>query len=359
MQQATTGSLASLGGESMGTRWSARLYARPGADLHALHAGIQQQLDQVVAQMSTWEAQSDISRYRRAAAGSWQAIPEGFAQVLDCAIEVARASDGAFDPTLGPLVDLWGFGSAGTPRRVPSGEDIERARAQCGWQRLQRRAGGRELLQPGGLQLDLSAIAKGHGADLAAAHLRAHGIAAAESELLEADGRVFLQSTRFDRTSTLGRRGLVSLAALDAANYGHGRIDWWKFAPQLQRDGWLAPDDARTLALRGWFGALIGNSDMHLGNASLFLGDSRPLALAPSYDMLPMMLRPASTGEVVPRTLELVPPLPEQHALWSEAARMAQDFWWRVEVHAGISADMSRIAGEQARKLQTAISRFG
>ena len=90
MQQATTGSLASLGGESMGTRWSARLYARPGADLHALHAGIQQQLDQVVAQMSTWEAQSDISRYRRAAAGNWQAIPEGFAQVLDCAIEVAR-----------------------------------------------------------------------------------------------------------------------------------------------------------------------------------------------------------------------------------------------------------------------------
>ena len=120
MEQATTGSLASLGGESMGTRWSVRLYARPGADLHALHAGIQQQLDQVVAQMSTWEAQSDISRYRRAAAGNWQAIPEGFAQVLDCAIEVARASDGAFDPTLGPLVDLWGFGSAGTPRRVPA-----------------------------------------------------------------------------------------------------------------------------------------------------------------------------------------------------------------------------------------------
>ena len=187
MQQATTGSLASLGGESMGTRWSARLYARPGADLHALHAGIQQQLDQVVAQMSTWEAQSDISRYRRAAAGNWQAIPEGFAQVLDCAIEVARASDGAFDPTLGPLVDLWGFGSAGTPRRVPAGEDIERARAQCGWQRLQRRADGRELLQPGGLQLDLSAIAKGHGADLAAAHLRAQGIAAA---LVEVGGEI-------------------------------------------------------------------------------------------------------------------------------------------------------------------------
>lgn len=188
--------------------------------------------------------------------------------------------------------------------------------------------------------------------------LRAHGIAAAESEILEADGRVFLQSTRFDRMPALGRRGLVSLAALDAAHYGHGRIDWWKFAPQLQRDGWLTADDARALAIRGWFGALIGNSDMHLGNASVVLRDARPLALAPSYDMLPMALRPASTGEIVARTLALVPPLPEQNALWSEAARMAQDFWWRVEARAGISIDMSRIAGEQARKLEAAISRF-
>lgn len=194
---------------------------------------------------------------------------------------------------------------------------------------------------------------------IAAEVLIAHGIPAAANELLEADGRVFLQSTRFDRTPALGRRGLVSLAALDAAYYGHGRIDWWTFAPRLQRDGWLDAADARTLALRGWFGALIGNSDMHLGNASLFLGDTRPLALAPSYDMLPMALRPASTGEVVPRTLDIVPPLPEQRALWSEAALMAMAFWRRTEAEAGISDDMRRIAGGQMGKLDTAIARFG
>ena len=79
MEQATAGSLASLGGESMGTRWGVRLYARADADLHALHAGIQRQLDRVVAQMSTWEADSDISRYRRAAPGAWQALPMDFA----------------------------------------------------------------------------------------------------------------------------------------------------------------------------------------------------------------------------------------------------------------------------------------
>lgn len=191
MEQATAGSLASLGGETMGTTWSVRLWARPGTDLHALHAGIQQQLDQVVAQMSTWEAGSDISRYRRADAGQWLPLPAEFAHVLDCAIEVAAASQGAFDPTIGPLVDLWGFGSAGTPRQVPEPADVARARDRCGWQRLDLRPSandaGRELLQPGGLQLDLSAIAKGHGVDLVVAWLRKRGIAAA---LVEVGGEI-------------------------------------------------------------------------------------------------------------------------------------------------------------------------
>ena len=167
MEQATDGSLASLGGETMGTRWSVRLGARTGTDLHALHAGIQQQLDQVVAQMSTWEPDSDISRYRRAAPGHWFALPAAFAAVLDCAIEVADASDGAFDPTIGPLVDLWGFGSAGTPRRVPSDEEVERERGRGGWRRQthhnvkrrrrrdhQRKQRGCDLHQRGGRRDD-------------------------------------------------------------------------------------------------------------------------------------------------------------------------------------------------------------
>ena len=189
--------------------------------------------------------------------------------------------------------------------------------------------------------------------------LRAHGIPAADSELLQADGRVFLQSTRFDRSSALGRQGLVSLAALDSAYYGHGRIDWWRFAPQLLRDGWLAADDARILSIRGWFGALIGNSDMHLGNASLALTDARPLALAPSYDMLPMALRPASTGEIVERMLDIPLPVPEQQAHWPAAAGAARDFWRRVSVGENLSTGFRDIAAAQLEKLDAAILRFG
>jgi len=178
---------ASLGGTSMGTSWSVRLYAAAGTDLHPLHRGIQQQLDQVVAQMSTWEPDSDISRHARAEAGSWQALPDGFAAVLDCALEVAARSGGAFDPSIGPLVALWGFGANAGPQRVPSPEAIAGAAARCGWQRVQRRAQGRELFQPGGLQLDLSAIAKGYGADQVACFLRQGGLPAA---LVEVGGEI-------------------------------------------------------------------------------------------------------------------------------------------------------------------------
>lgn len=188
--------------------------------------------------------------------------------------------------------------------------------------------------------------------------LRGYGIAAAETELLEADGRVFLQSLRFDRTPSLGRRGLISLASLDAAHYGHGRIDWWKFAPQLRRDGWLDDAAARTLALCGWFGALIGNNDMHLGNAGLVLTDARPLALAPSYDMLPMALRPTSTGEVVARETPIAVPLPEHLEDWRTAAEMACGFWRRVLDETAISDGFHAIADVQLAKLETARERF-
>lgn len=175
--------IASLGGHTMGTRWSARLVLPRHRDLHPLHAGIQAQLDEVVAQMSTWEPASDISRFNRAAAGSWHVLPEGFFQVLETALDVACRSDGAFDPSIGPLVALWGFGAHARQPRLPSPEALAAVAARCGWQRLQLRADSRQALQPGGLELDLSAIAKGFGVDQASRWLRAAGVTAALVEV--------------------------------------------------------------------------------------------------------------------------------------------------------------------------------
>jgi len=165
-----------LYGETMGTRWRVCLVAGARVPLPPLHDAVQAVLDGIVAQMSTWEADSDISRYNRAGAGSWQALPPAFHDVLHCALEIARASDGAYDPTVGPLVDLWGFGAGGRGLRVPDATELDAARPRTGWQQVALRDAPAAVLQPGGVALDLSAIAKGYGVDAVVACLRERGI---------------------------------------------------------------------------------------------------------------------------------------------------------------------------------------
>jgi hypothetical protein len=194
---------------------------------------------------------------------------------------------------------------------------------------------------------------------LAGEVLREHGLPAAQSEIVTAGGRVFLQSTRFDRTAARGRRGLVSLAALDAAYYGHGRIDWWRFAPELERDGWLDPQAALLLRRIGWFGALIANSDMHLGNASLQLQDRRPLPLAPVYDMLPMTFRPARNGAIVERRYPIALPAPEHAPDWRGAAPIALAFWQRVANDPRISTAFRAIADDAGGTVARALAHLG
>ncbi len=175
--------LHSLHGETMGTSWCVKLVASARADLHALHAGIQTQLDRVVAQMSTWETTSDISRFNRAPAQSWHALPADFFTVLSCAMEIARDSDGAYDPTIGPLVAAWGFGAAQGKQEIPTIETRTDARARVGWRQLVLRSETRLAYQVGNIALDLSAIAKGYGVDLVVSHLRARGVVAALVEV--------------------------------------------------------------------------------------------------------------------------------------------------------------------------------
>jgi len=162
-------------GRTMGTTWRVRLVAASTLRREPVRQAIQAALDAVVAQMSTWDAASDLARFNRAAPGTWHALPEHFHAVLACAREVAERSAGAFDPTAGPLVDAWGFGPVAR-RGMPAAAALADARRRAGWRRLAIDPVRRALLQPGGLALDLSAIAKGIGDDLVARRLDALGI---------------------------------------------------------------------------------------------------------------------------------------------------------------------------------------
>lgn len=166
-----------LQGYTMGTTWMVR-YSLPEEESTAegLRAGIEEALDLVDRQMSTYRDDSELSRFNNLQAGESIIVAEEFATVLAAALELAEMTDGHFDPTIGPLVNLWGFGPEGRREQPPSEEEIESARARVGWHRLQFDATSRELIQPGGAYLDFSAIAKGYAADLVAEVLEGRGI---------------------------------------------------------------------------------------------------------------------------------------------------------------------------------------
>jgi thiamine biosynthesis lipoprotein len=174
------GVIRDMGGRSMGTSWSVRMVAPPGTP--DLQPGLQAQLDAVVAEMSHWEAGSDLGRFNRAPAGSWQQLPPAFFDVLSFALEVAQASRGACDPCAGALVNLWGFGPHGRFGEAgfapPSAQQVGEALALHAQQRsgFELDRDGRRARQPGGMQLDFSAVAKGYGVDRLAYFLKSRGV---------------------------------------------------------------------------------------------------------------------------------------------------------------------------------------
>jgi len=179
---------------------------------------------------------------------------------------------------------------------------------------------------------------------LALQTLQTAGIAAAQTDIVQAGGRVFLQSRRFDRT-VQGRMGMVSLEMYDAHYIGIGS-QWAATAMQTGRAGAekLSVTDIQTLCLLDAFGALIANTDRHHGNVSLLLHQHR-WQLAPAYDMLPMFYAPVA-GEVVERDWASQLPRPNAHTLsvWPQAKALALQFWQSAAVDARISEDFRVVA---------------
>ena len=159
----------------MGTSWSAK-FVGSAAAAQTLQRAIRAALDRVVAQMSPWEAGSALSAFNIGRPGEWHELPREFATVMAEALRIAGESDGAFDPTMGPLVDLWGFGPQGRPPALPSAADIAQQRGICGWRQLEFDIAGPRLRRLSACRLDLNGIAKGFAVDLVMTTLRQHGI---------------------------------------------------------------------------------------------------------------------------------------------------------------------------------------
>ena len=192
LQHQQDGRIHSLSGQTMGTHWSLRLANPDYQPMEPVQALLQQVFDAVIAQMSNWEADSVISRFNRSKPGQSIVLPAEFAHVLEATLHWAELSGAALDPSMGALVSLWGFGPRQSPLQLhqgqtPAVQDIARLLQSSGYQQLRWNAQQRQLLQPGGLELDFCGIAKGFAVDWAVQQLQAAGWAAG---LLEIGGEL-------------------------------------------------------------------------------------------------------------------------------------------------------------------------
>lgn len=177
-----------------------------------------------------------------------------------------------------------------------------------------------------------------------------HGPLAVKSELISAENRVFLEVARFDRFPGGGRRGVISLQALDAEFVGSLRT-WSESADALANRGVIDLATRDAIRLLGIFGGLIANSDMHPGNLSFFTRGARVLGLAPIYDMLPMRYA-ARDGHGMDS--EFQPPLPKpgDAAPFRVARKAALELWERASTHEQISTEFQAIAAGNLEKLR-------
>ena len=128
-------------------------------------------LTRVSAEMSTYDSASTVSRFNRSLPGDWFAVSSELVAVVAAAAELSDLSMGAFDITVGPLVNLWGFGPIRIFDAPPAQEKIDSARLRVGYTHLEYRQRPPSLRKRADVYVDLSAIAKGHGVDRLAERL--------------------------------------------------------------------------------------------------------------------------------------------------------------------------------------------
>ena len=149
----------------MGTTYSIKIIDPPvGLVAVTLQKQVDDLLKEINQQMSTYIDDADIMQFNRAEIGQWQTVSSDFLDVLSLSQEIAALTAGRFDITIGPLIELWGFGKR-EQGDIPSESEINAAKNRVGWQNLVIDQQQRAIKKMTPLWLDVSAVAKGYGVD--------------------------------------------------------------------------------------------------------------------------------------------------------------------------------------------------
>lgn len=219
-------------GSTMGSTYSIKWVGSAQSPAPAeVKASVDQLLEEFEDAASTWRPSSEMSRFNAAPSGTCQAMPQSILELVQLAEQLHQDSEGSFDLTLDPLLELWGFHGDGGHQGVPDEEQVAAAMARTGHQHLHVRDG--QLCKDAPLQLDISGIAAGYMIDQVVEHLAGMGIKDYMVEItgeLKADGnkpggrpwRIAVEEPRDDSRVAqlvLPLRGLGVSTSGDYRNY--------------------------------------------------------------------------------------------------------------------------------------------
>lgn len=283
-----------LGGETMGTRYSAIFFAAPGLDASAVSAGLFAAVDRVDRQMSTWKPDSDLNRLNAAAPEQWITVPAELMSVLASSLRIGQQSGGAFDIGVGDMVNAWGFGPG---KRQPAAQPISAPKErtyQPATDVLDIDDAHNRVRKQASVTLDLSGIAKGYGVDEMARCLDSFGInsylVGIDGEMrargLKPDGRpwaIAIEKPVRGAREVMGVMELTDAAIATSGDYRH----WAEFAGKYYAHS-MNPLNGRPVSNRLAAVTVVMSSCMHAdawATALLVLGETAGVELAQKQAM--------------------------------------------------------------------------
>ncbi|MGB0941987.1 MAG: FAD:protein FMN transferase [Marinomonas sp.] len=204
-----TPELVSFSGPTMGTTYTVKFYTNENMDSAWQYKDdVDAVLVRINELMSTYDSQSELSRLNQTAVNTEVKVSTDLAYVIDQALMISKMSKGEYDVTVGPLVNLWGFGPGKKTDTVPSARDIVLAKQQVDFAAIN--LSDQTLVKEKDIYIDLSSIAKGYGVDAVAQKLEQLGI---ESYLVEVGGEIVAKGAKPD--------GEPWRVAVESPNGGH------------------------------------------------------------------------------------------------------------------------------------------
>jgi len=167
-----------LAGQTMGTTYSVKLVA-PDENINRIDLGekLQARLIDINGSMSTYDTNSELSLFNAAGSTDWISVSAELCNVISSALSLSSHTDGAFDITVGPLVNLWGFGPEGVVSTPPADDQISAARLRVGFEKVHTDCGVPAMKKDQtDIYVDLSAFAKGYAVDQSAELLEANDV---------------------------------------------------------------------------------------------------------------------------------------------------------------------------------------